>query len=333
MASDDPPGTSRARKDLGLPVIRRVRRGFERFFFLSAAPINLAALRVLLYSAVALFALAEDPRADAITSAVNWRPTSFFRLLPGPPSGWALEALRGALVVAAVLAALGLATRPAQLAAAPLAAFVLGFDSNFGKINHRSMLIVLLVLALAPARSGDAYSLDRLLRRGRGAPDPKASPDYRWPVALAQVTAVSVYFFAGWSKLVNGGLEWLSAESFQRFLYVRLDQLGDPPAAGLWLAAKPTLAQMAAVGSVAFELSVVAVLVWPRARLLVIPGLVVFHESTRFLVEIDFFRTLVAALIALVDYEALIKEGRRGWGALMSLARVRAGWLRVAKPS
>lgn len=286
----------------------------ERFFFAPASPTNLGMIRAGLFAAVAAFAWQENVRADAARAQVNWRPTSFFRLLGEPPRAGTLRVIQIALVMAAVAAAAGLFTRAAQLIATPLAAYLLGFDSNLGKINHRSMLLVLLLLALLPARLGDGVSLDRLVRaaRTRNGAAPAPDPRYRWPVALAQVTAVSVYVFAGLSKLVNGGPAWFTADAFRRFLYVRLDQLARPPRAGLWLADHPAVAQAAAIASVAFELSVALILVWPGLKRVVLPGLVAFHETTRRLVRIDFTRTMVAAMIPMVDYER-IGARLRGW--------------------
>lgn len=277
------------------------------FFFAPASPVNLGAVRIGLFSLTAIFAIQEDVVADASRAAVNWRPTSFLRLLPGPPSSAALRTIQVLLVVSAAAAAVGLFTRVTQRVATPLAAYLLAFDSSFGKINHRSMLLVLLLIAIVPARAGDAVSLDRLIAAARTRRAAQIAPDaaYRWPVALAQVTVVSVYVFAGVSKFVNGGVEWFGAEAFQRFLYVRLDQLADPPAAGLWLAARPGWAQATAIASVAFELSLALALIWPLVRTLAVPGLVVFHESTRFLTRINFTRTLLAAVIPLVDWRAL----------------------------
>ena len=142
----------------------------ERFFFAPAAPTNLGFLRAGLFSAVAIFALQENVAGDAATARMNWRPTSYFRLLGGPASSGTLRAIQIALVASAVLVAIGLFTRPAQLVATPLAAYLLGFDSSFGKINHRSMLVVLLLFAVLPAPLGDGVSLDRLRAAARTAP-------------------------------------------------------------------------------------------------------------------------------------------------------------------
>lgn len=289
-----------------MSVVSRI----ELFFFAPASPTNLGVIRAGLFSATAAFALQENVTADAVRATVNWRPVSYFHLLGGPPSAGVLRAIQIALVAAALVAAVGLFTRPAQLAATTLAAYLLGFDSNFGKINHRSMLLLLLLFALLPARTGDGVSLDRLVAAARsrhGVPPPPHAR-YRWPVALAQTTAVSVYLFAGLSKLWNGGAEWFSADAFRRFLYLRLDQLPNPPREGLWLAEHPGWAHAAAIGSVVFELSVATVLLWPALKKVVVPGLIAFHETTRRLVRIDFTRTMIAALIPLVDYERI---GRR----------------------
>ncbi|MCA1831926.1 MAG: DUF393 domain-containing protein [Actinobacteria bacterium] len=284
-----------------------MRRRIEGFFFAPASPVNAGVLRIGLFGATVWFAAQEDTARDAAAAAINWRPTSFFRILPAAPSDGAIRAVQIAVIVVGTLAAIGLWTRVTQRVATPLAAFLLGFDSSFGKINHRSMLLVLLLVAVLPARTGDAVSVDRLMAvaRRRQAFAVEPSPAYRWPVALAQTTIVSVYFFAGISKLVNGGATWFTADAFRRFLYVRLDQLPDPPKAGLWVAAHPAVAQAAAVASVAFELSVALVLVYPALKKLILPGLVAFHESTRRLTRINFTRTLLVAWIPLVDWERL----------------------------
>lgn len=287
-----------------------MRRVIDRFFFAPATATNLGVLRIGLFATAALWALQENVEGDARAAAVYWRPTSFFKALDGPPSAGALRAVQVALICSALFAAVGLFTRASQLVATPLAVFLFGFDSNFGKINHRSILLVLILLALLPARVGDGVSLDRLIaaaRTGRAEP-PGPAPSYRWPVALAQTTVVSVYLFAGLSKILNGGLGWFSAESFQRFIYARVDQLADPPAAGLWLASHPALAQATAIASVAFELSMVLIVVRPIFRRLAVPGLIAFHEATRIFTRIDFRRTLCVAILPLIDYEAV---GRR----------------------
>jgi hypothetical protein len=160
----------------------RWRRPFaaymHRFFLEPISPVNVAALCVIVFYLITKSALARSMRVEVSMPASARRP----------PFGWAwlgdlpfqpdvILGAKDALVVAGVMATLGLASRLSVPIAALLAVEVFGVPNFFEKINHGHHARVLFARALALAPCGDALSLDRLYRRlrGYGAPPPSAA--------------------------------------------------------------------------------------------------------------------------------------------------------------
>lgn len=276
--------------------------------FAPASPAALGALRAWLFGVLAVWALTLDSTALARLVALHWTPQWLFRLLPGPPAAGVLAGGRAVLLVAALLACVGLATRPAQLVATAVAVPLLGLgDLVLGTRYHLTTLTVLLLIALLPARLGDDLSLDRLRasRPRAGRPAPAPSLTYGWPLGLARVVVVFVYLGAGLAKLRTAPAALMDPRSAQAWLFVKLDRLADPSSLALAVAGSPWLAEAAWFGLLALELSVVAVLVWPRWRPVAALGIVAFH-----LISLAFgFRFVLMAAVAwapLVDLDRLV---------------------------
>lgn len=238
------------------PSRSRLGRALDERWFAPAAPDALGICRALFFATLLLRVAPDvDSPSWAAVPKVFWMPTDLFALLHlGVASPAVLATLDALWRASLVLAFAGLCTRTASVVAFVLGVYVLGLPQCFGKIDHWSGLLVLTLGVLALARSGDAWSLDALLRRRRRAPRPAPSGEYRWPIELARLLLVLVFFAAGIAKLRQGGLAWLSADNMRAILlapHYANDRV--LPDLGLRIAESPVLCAALAFATIVAE--------------------------------------------------------------------------------
>lgn len=175
-------------------------------------------------------------------------PIGFFSLLRLPLlDGGVLMALDVVWKVALGLSCLGLYTRASTVTAFLLSLYLLGLPQNFGKIHHESGLVLLVLAVLALSRCGDALSLDCMLADARGSAGHRSSgessSEYTWPIQLARVSVVAVFFAAGVSKMSAAGLRWAFSDNLSNLLVLHHYTFDPPIELGLALARYPVLAQ------------------------------------------------------------------------------------------
>ncbi len=156
---------------------------------------------------------------------------------------------------------------------------------------------ILLILALAP--TGDALSLDGLLKRRKCARDTR---DYRWPIELGVSWFAIVYVFAGLAKMFplhKGFTSWLTGERTQEF--ARDFVLDSPwvwvtghtiiPYDTLWFFA------LAAIGTVLVEIGAIVIVVTDRLRWPLLVSIVSFHLGVWWMGVPNFIITASVGLV------------------------------------
>jgi hypothetical protein len=259
--------------------------------------VPLAVCRVLFFAWLLLRIAPDAASADwASVDAAFWLPTHLFVALQlEPASPAALRVADVAWTASLALACLGLWTRASTCAALLLGVYVLGLPQCFGKVDHWSGLLVLVLLVLALARCGDALSLDAWLARrdarGRvrpGGPSEErsierssmraphggvgsCSGEYRWPIQLVRLTMVLVFFAAGVAKLRFGGRAWFDPTNMAAILvqpHYALDR--SLPALGLTLAGMKGVCAFLAAATVAAETAAPLALVGGTAAAVIV---------------------------------------------------------------
>jgi hypothetical protein len=240
-----------------------------------------------------------------------WFPVSLFRVLElGLPSAGALHALDTVWKVSLALACMGLFTRAASFVAFALGFYLLGVPHNFGKIHHSDAQLMFILAALALSRAGDHFSLDAWLARRRGRPPaPARSGEYRWPIRLAWLSWILVYFSAGLNKLREAGLSWVSAGDMSNRLLLNQATHAPPTDWGVWVAAQPALCLFVACLAFGTELSSPLALVNARARAVFIPTLGLMQLGIWLLMGVK-FGSFVAAYIFWIPWRALAERAR-----------------------
>lgn len=269
--------------------LRWVPELWRAYWFSPASPTGLGICRILFYGYLLLMSSSLQSAAWSRVPEAFWLPTPTFEILglavPSPVRAGAMDV---AWKISLGLACVGLATRASAATAFILGFYLLGLPQNFGKVDHWSGLLVVVLGILAFARAGGALSMDSYIRRRlRGREPLEFSGEYRWPIRMVWLAMTWVFFAAGVSKLRHGGLEWLSAENFRLILlshYYQIDR--DLPALGLYISEIAWLCSALATATVLLEVGAPMALVSRRARLVLVPGLLAFQIANSLLLGV-----------------------------------------------
>ena len=282
--------------------LARVTGRLASWLFAPGPARRLAALRIGLCSILAV-RLATGPYLElAGQPAALFRPISFLRPLHAMPPAPLVGALQLVGVAAAVLAAVGLATRVtlplAWLAALPL----MGMTSSLGKTAHNDVLLLLALVPLLPAPAGAALSLDA--RRGRPRPGP-GDGAYGWPVRTALVVVAGAYFLSGLAKLLHAGPAWAFSGNLRWVLYAASDAAPEPNRLALLIADRPLLAVVFAAAVLALELGVPVVLWRPRLAPAAVAAVAAMHAGIWATMGLSYWSMAATAAVVLIDWPAL----------------------------
>lgn len=218
----------------GLVVVGMLRREWvtdrlRTWLLVPAPPFNLGVLRFVLFATMLGVALTR--RDLLLTTHVGIAPQRMLfgvpKFLVFPvPSMEVATALTVLFRILCALAALGLFARFTCAAATALAFYVFGVCQFYGAVSHMHHLVALgVLLSLSP--SGDAFSLDAVLRARCGAPTPEAPRlCYGVPLRLTWLLLACVMFFPGFWKLWKCGVQWASAENLRNILHTEWSMYG-----------------------------------------------------------------------------------------------------------
>lgn len=285
----------------------RVRTLWEAFWFSPESPRNLAAVRILVASHALWILLSRDPAGlsgipgefwAGVPESARWR----FLVWEGRP-GFE-TALQWSAVAALLGAVLGLWPRACCLVAGLLLYHLAPLETLIYPPTpwvKGFTISVLALLTLSFSQCGDAWCLGR----GRPAP-PEETPsgEYQWPLRLVQLFLTQVYLFAGWAKLVKTGWSWVSVESVQRYIlqYVENDQVAAFGTLGPWIADRPNLCLLAAVGALVVDFGFAVVLFSKPPRPFVLPLVALWHVLILLSLNMAFLEAPL--LLVFVDWEA-----------------------------
>ncbi len=225
----------------------RLAAGWNRFWFESQTPLNLAMTRILLALAALWIVLSrrdlpsvlEFPRAIWSTILPE-RRMRFFMVFDVTTERmlWLL------LHIALIALVAGLATRWAALVGGLLLYHFGAMEAIIwtGNPYLRGYTIPALgLLIVAASVSAGAF---------RG----ESSWQHQWPLRLIQVLFAQIYFFSAWAKLYRSGAEWLSAANMRNYI-IGIDQMLELPhtTLNLWIADNPQVAVAMAVCGLLIE--------------------------------------------------------------------------------
>jgi predicted DCC family thiol-disulfide oxidoreductase YuxK len=272
---------------------------WNRFWFSPADPGTLGFCRLVLMLGAFLYYRSMDFEAFGFIPRSFWQPNWLFQRLHWVPLTPAhLVSLGLIWEIFLLLGAIGLFTRFSCAIAFGLGLYLVGLPNNTGKIDHNDAIVLWGFLVMAVARSGDAWSVDQLIRtaRGRGTlaarnlvgADAERHAEYRWPLRLMQVVMALIFCIAGTTKLRTSGLSWAFPDNL-RNTFLMQQYLGQPPLNwGVWIAGHQWLCMFLALTTLVMETGMPLALFSRRVRWVFVPSLFAMQLGNELLLGIKF---------------------------------------------
>ena len=279
------------------------------FFSAATHPINLAIFRVVLFYMI----------FDAVdVSKVTWFSQIPAELRVAPQGlGWLIvdylpinatfaKFAAQSLLLCSFTAMVGLFTRVSALLTTVLSFYVLAIPQLYGKVNHYHHLLWFAAI-LAASRCADVLSCDAIVAAWRRADDGVTAPPgpsriYALPLRFVWLLLGVIYFFPGFWKLWNVGVDWVLSDNLKFMMYTKWVEVGG------WtpvfrIDQYPLLYKLSALASVAFEVSFIFLIFSRRFRILAPLGGLIFHSMTTIFMRISF--DLWTYYVAFFDWNAI----------------------------
>jgi uncharacterized membrane protein YphA (DoxX/SURF4 family) len=133
--------------------------------------------------------------------------------LPVPVPALVVDVAQWVFPALCMLLVIGLFTRPVLALVTMLFLWFEGSHNSWGYTSHSTILPALLLIILCFAPGVERLSLD-----ARRDPSLSAGTPSGWPIRLALLLIVLLYFASGLSKLRYSGLGWLDGETLAFYL-------------------------------------------------------------------------------------------------------------------
>jgi hypothetical protein len=287
-----------------------VAAGWERLFFSGGSAFNLAITRIVVCLTSIWLILSRDLPATSGFPNVFWTHVSVpsqWRYLLFPGHETLERGLQALAILALLILSVGFWTRLTAAVGAMLLYHLAPLETIYWNSNpylrgFTIPVLALVVLAVSPC--GDALSL----RSSSGKKLKTAAWEYSWALRLVQIEICFIYFFSGYSKLLDVGLAWLEPATLRAWL-LALNQNQETrvfTSLGPWLAEHPWLCFMMGAGSLLLELTFPLALFNTTIRRILLTSAFVMHLGILFAFNITIlFLPLFAAF---VDWDGIAQR-------------------------
>ena len=288
----------------------RPLRAVEGWLFAAEDPRRLAAIRIGLFSVLALRLATSDHAAVADQPEGLFDPVSLFELLPSMPSSQLGTIVQLLGILTALAAAGGLWPRITFPTAYASALFIGLMLNATGKIIHNDVVLMLALLPLlaAPRTASRAWAVGPRGPRVDGHVVSNPSPAYGWPVRTAMTVIALAYLFVGVQKLRYSGLDWVTTDNLRYVLYASSDSQAEPNQLSLLIADADWLAHAFAAATLAVEIGFIFCLPYERLRWLFVPGVVGLHAGIGLTMHLDYSAQALAVIIVFVNWPVLLES-------------------------
>jgi len=266
-------------------------------------------MRLLLTALIGL-RLATGPYQGLVGQpAALFRPVWFLSWMDQMPSAGVLVVIQVVGIVGAALAMLGWRERGTFLAAWSSLLVLSALWASRGKVQHNDIPLLLMASVFVTAPVGV-----RLF-------DQRRSPAWGWPVRTSLLVVTGGYFLTGFQKVVASGPAWVLSDNLRNVMYgARLNGHAPTDQVSLFIADRPWLAHLVALGTLVVELGAIAALVRPRVRPWYLMAVTVLHVGIYLTHGLDYSMWVATSAIVLVDWQALLARAmaRRDAGLVVA---------------
>lgn len=289
-------------------VARRIEQ-LDRWLFAPEAAGRVRTMRLLLAVLIGVRLATGPHRGLAGQPAALFRPVWFLSWMEQMPSAGVIVAIQLIGVTAAALAVLAWRERGTFLVAWTSLLTLDALRASRGKVQHNDIPLLLVggVLAAAPV--------------GLVLLDQRRSSAWGWPVRTSLLVVTGAYFLTGFQKVVASGPAWVLSDNLRNIMYgARLNGHAPTAQVSLYIADRPAVAHLVALGTLAVELGAVVALARPRLRPWYLVAITVLHAGIYLTHGLDYSMWVGTAAIVLVDWHALLSRAmpRRDPGVVVA---------------
>lgn len=278
---------------------RKAGLAWDRFWFASGSPLDLAMARILLSGTALWILLSRDLPALSGVPSTFWATVSRsfqwrYLIFPGHEGLERVLYWTTALLLFAVL--LGIKSRITAFGAALLLSHFAPMESfqwSSSAFTWSIPVLGLFFLAASPADSALALKL------AGGAP----AWQYHWPVQMVRVQLAMLYFFSAYSKMIHAGPGWAAPEHMQAWV-LGFYQREHPvfTAFAPWVAEHAVLCGAMGSMALAVEFAFPLALFSRRVRNVMVPLVLLMHLGIVLVLNVTVLYWPV--LLVFVDWQA-----------------------------
>jgi len=253
-----------------------------------------------------------------------WTPVSFSFLLPGMPDTHIIQWVGALAILSAILLGLGLFTRWIGPLAFVACTLLMCISFSYGRLNHNTNTVPLVLLIFSFTDWGYCFSLDALIRRWRKKPARLLKTVHpEWFLFLTLAVFALPYFTTGMFKLMRGYFissgYICSLIRYKQIFWVHHLQPGVPiPSIILaiqnFVMTHRLLADFLTWGTLFIEIGFFIALLSPTSRIFMLALALMLHASITLTTKIYFFEHML--MIALLLTTALILHLREKPGPI-----------------
>ncbi len=245
-------------------------------------------------------------KSYALLPTSMWSPGGIMAVLfPLPLTYEAANLLHLTWQASLLTSMLGLFTRTSILISSVSGFILIGISYSYGYFNHVYLPIALTLLIMPMIPFGKNLSIDALIFRKKNSKSNQDANDYMF---YARAILTIIFFLAGYSKLKNGGIEWLSGETLSNYiirsplLFHDVNPLANSLSLNLRIANINWICKFLSYFTVIIELAAPLALLPSRFFKWIIPALFVMQIGIYFTIYVN-FRVYLCLYIFWVDWE------------------------------
>lgn len=316
-------------------MICRIIEAVDRHWFGPLPGFYLSLARVVVFGGLLFFLLAPFPFGEpkelarqhwaAAIDGSLYQPIPALKVLLLPLGPWGavrpspelLQAVWLIAVATAVGAVLGIRGRLNMLCCAATTTLLYAHVYSYREFHHPYAALVISVWVLALGPITGAGSWGRFIARAREAvrnrqlrprlSQADARPLIRWPLRVIQWVLVLIYLSAGISKLNHGGVDWLNGHTLAFYLSEDGIQWYDGTGIGMWLTQYPSILSLLSVVTLAFELTFVIAVLFPRLAWVYVVGGTAIHTGIYIMQRAPFFQFIPLYIVFAEAVQPTIK--------------------------
>ncbi len=256
-----------------------------------------------------------------------WSPMSIAWYFDTPPPIAFVQWTIILAIMNTILLGLGCFTRWTGPLAFVFSWMALSLSFSFGKLNHTSNTLMMLLFIFSFSAWGHCYSLDRLLQKWRHhTPQPPVFQNPEWPFQVWYFSLSLFYFSSGFLKLVKGNFlveGYVSGVIKAKELVWTLYGAVPAPLQALnhFLIAHTEVTNLIAIGTALLELFFFVGLFSRRLRVFMLSGALFMHAFIALTTKVFFAEHLIVLVLMLLSTVVLSWKDARPEKRFVPLAQ------------